>query len=472
VVEVPVDPVNEQVILIAAATDKRARERLAHLPPDAFQARGHARIWQAMQEMARQGLEYSPATLQQLAGGEVDPAYLEQLVVGRQAPMNLEHHVDALLWDATRAAAVQGPLSALLRALQDVRTPPERVRALGRHVVQVFDSHGGGRRQLRSTEHVMREQLTEIDARIAGRSTYTFGVEGLDCYEDGRPRLIPGSAPGKVTVVTGLSGCGKSTFAAKMALGMICDGRKVLYGSWENEAGTTLELLAALYLALSRSRLMCGAISGEERAAVAGAMEELRPWVTFQRKPYGRSEGGRWSNDVVLDAIHESIAASGCDVAVFDLWHRAFRFRYEDEVSEALALQQQIAQDTRCHVILVHQQRLKDVEQRVDKRPTREAIKGSSAWVDVADTILGVHWPSLFKRLDDNVLEVDVLKQRFAPWPLAVEFDWDPDTGVMERARTIDYDPDPTPVRKAVGKGNDSLDAAVANKGKGLKDAD
>jgi len=80
------------------------------------------------------------------------------------------------------------------------------------------------------------------------------------------------------------------------------------------------------------------------------------------------------------------------------------------------------------------------VESRDDKRPTREAVKGSSGWIDVGDTLIGWHRPALFKRQPDVTIEALILKQRYGVWPLAVEFDFDPMFGWASNGRTIPYD--------------------------------
>ena len=85
------------------------------------------------------------------------------------------------------------------------------------------------------------------------------------------------------------------------------------------------------------------------------------------------------------------------------------------------------------------EQRIKEIENRSDKRPTRSTILGSGAWVDIADTILGVHRPALWKSIEDNTVEIDILKQRFGKWPLAVEFDWDGDRCTFLNGRSIEY---------------------------------
>ena len=95
--------------------------------------------------------------------------------------------------------------------------------------------------------------------------------------------------------------------------------------------------------------------------------------------------------------------------------------------------------EAKVHAILLAQQRLKDVEQRTDKRPTREGIMGSSEWVQIADTILALHRPALFKAIADDKLELVVWKQRKGPWPLCVEFDWDPEFGSIEGGRSMPF---------------------------------
>ena len=110
-----------------------------------------------------------------------------------------------------------------------------------------------------------------------------------------------------------------------------------------------------------------------------------------------------------------------------------------DEEEAALYRQQAIAEETGIHQILIHQQRLKDLEAREDKQPTREGLKGSGAWVEVPDTIIGVHRESLFKAVPSDQIRLILLKQRYGIWPLAVDLDFDPDTGRMSNGRSASF---------------------------------
>lgn len=441
--EIPHDLVNEIVVLAAAIGDGDVRRRLtSRLRSDLFQGEGHAAIWGSLGELTRRGLDYDSATVRQLSGTAVEESYLHKIAAAHPAaPPNLGHHVSMLEWDAARVNAAKGPLPMLLKALQDPASPPETVRALAGQLATSFDGHGD-RRHLREPNALVREAMYEIEQRRKVRASYPYGIDGLD-YDVAQEkwRLVPGAMPGKMTVITAIPGAGKSTLAARMALGLARQRRRVIYGAWEMGCSTTLELLAAMSLGLSRYKLSIGDVSDEEMEVIRACMDKISAWVRFVEMPFGKVRGERHTNDAALDLIHGYIADSAADVAIFDLWKRCLRQTDPDDEEQALIRQQAIAAETKCHCILVQQQRSKDVELRPDKRPTREGIKGSGAWTEVADTILGVHRPGLWKAIDDTSVEVDVLKQRYGKWPMAVEFDWDPDLGSFANGRETEYDP-------------------------------
>lgn len=447
-VEIPHDPVNEQILLLAARGDSEVRERLVtRLRPDAFLVREHIDWWLVMSEMVRRKLDYSPETARQLSAGKVDPGYLEGLAADRgdYVPPNLEHHVAMLEWDKCRVETVSGPISHLLETLKDPVADPLQVRTLAQAVAASLQ-RGATSSLLRDGKAVVRSSMAELRARRQ-QACYPYGLEGLDKdLETDRWRMIPGTAPGKVTVVTAVPGSGKSAFAARCALAQVAAGRRVLFGAWEPGDEDTLQLLAAMQLGWSRYRLSTGEFGNAEEEELEEAMEVLAQQVKFMGVPglaspgSHRARGERASNERALDQIHAMILDVGADVAIFDLWKRCLRQIDPEEEEQALVMQQDILAKTKCHGILLQQQRLKDIEGRPDKRPTREGIKGSGAWVEVADTILGIHRPALWKPVDDVVLEIDVLKQRWGKWPLAVEFEWDPERASITDGKSIPYD--------------------------------
>lgn len=460
-VTLPHDTANEATIVAAAFLDAEQRATLlVRLVPDHFQQREHRELWQAFQEAERRKLAFDLAVIEQLSTPELR-SYLAELVELRpDPPKNLQYHLQNVLWDHARVSAARGPIPAFIEALRDPKAEPDRVRGLARAIGQCFDGYED-RKYLFDPEQIVRDQMKEVEARVAGRAIFPYGIAGLDFYErtgpreEWRRRMLPGAAPGQITVVTGVSGGGKTTFTAQLVLGLafpgwrqgdfLTPGRTVLYGAWEMQGGMTLELLACISLGWSRSELIegRGPVSAlEGRQALNERMALIATRVRFMANPFRRRAGEKGSNQKNLDLLQGYIADSGSEVFVGDLWKRCLAAREQgpEDEEEALIRQQAMVEELRVHAILLQQQRLKDIEMRPDKRPTREGIKGTGAWVEVADTIIGVHRPALFKRIDDDVLEVFVLKQRYGRWPLGVEFQWEADSGAVSGGKPIEYD--------------------------------
>lgn len=437
-ISVAVDVVNEQALILAALADKGAREQLAdRLSPDLFSGDRHGLIWNAVVEMRRQGLDYSPEVVQRLTGSEEAALYCERLVGDRRGPpANLRHHVDLLYWDRGRVEAARGPLPLLLKAFQDPTKPPEQVRKLADDFAAALAQRGAFRRYIRDPEALAAEAEAFHGMRVP------YGIDGLDDYENGDPRIVLGASPGKITVVTALSGSGKSQFCRALALGQAAMGRRVAYGAWEMGSGTMLALMACSTLGLDRTALVAGTFSPEEKRLHRDEIHRLKSLVRFFDRPMARGE--RRDNDAVLDDVHGMLLDFGCDVVIFDLWHRGFRFRYPEEEADALDRMQAIADATGVHCVLAAQQRLKDIENRTEPKPTREGNKGSAAWVECADTMFGVHLPHLWKPVPPTIMEILVLKQRYGKWPLAVEADYEETTGNFSNVRSIE-------VRRAQG---------------------
>jgi len=457
-VVIPHDPINEQVILAAALVDHDARKRLTKLyTPDQFQVDKHQAAWRGLQELERRQLVYDPATLKTIAA-DVDLAYIVSLEASRpDMPLNLEHHEALLKWDHVRATGARGPVAKLVEALHDPRKSPEDVRAYARQVGAAFDGFEDSK-YLHDPHELVNSQMAVIEARSIGQAVYRYGLDCIDFYEAScnaldasgnplatTPRLIPAAAPGLVTCITGVPGSGKTTFTARVALGLARQKRRILYGAWEVQPGMNLELMACMSLGWSRTKVTLGKLTTEEKATLKQRMLDISKYVQFVSNPFNRRDGrkaGRYDdpNDRNLDLVEQFIETTGADVFIADLWKRCLRRTDPDEEEHALTRQQDILSRHKCHGILVQQQRSKDIEGRPDKRPTREGIKGSGAWTEVPDTILGVHRPALWKSIPDVFLELCILKQRWAPWPLAIEVEWNADLGFFGNGRTIAYD--------------------------------
>lgn len=466
---VPVDPFNEAVLVAAVIVSREcADELLPAIAADHFYARGHPKAWDTLREMHRRGLYYDPQTVLQMSGGDVDVAYLDGLAKERpERPPNLRHHVDALRWDKARVESARGPLAALQAAYRDVTSPPDKLRSLARQLADALAGHGSDQ-YIQSATDVARSHAKILRDRRTGDACYGYGIPTLDIYDDGpemgNPRLVPGSAPGRVTLITGVSGSAKTSVTSRIVLELARLERRVLVGAWEQGSGMTLELIAALSLGISRGDVSRGRFTEQDEREILAEMERLGQWIRFFKLPFGRARAERGSqNDRQIDLIRQVVADSNCEVFVADLMRRAMKETKPDDEEQFLYRLQDEGSEEKLnvHQIWLHQMRLKDVETRADKRPTREGMKGSSAWVEVPDTILGLHRAALWKDVPDDKIEIIVLKQRYDRWPLAVELDWDPEFVTLERGRSIDY------VRPGEESDMDSFLNTRGNRGRG-----
>jgi len=458
-IEIPHDVVNEQILIAAALNDADARNELVQkIIPSQFVEPAHLAIWAALLGLHEQGVEFGMATLYQACSAQgVELDYLERLCSSYpDPPASLNHHLSILRWDSIRAEAVKGPVAELIKALRDPLSSREKVRSLSRQIKAAFDQTTD--RQFMADPMVLaREQITEMKYRKQ-RAVWPYGIVGFDVDERDTYRMIPGAAPGKITTLTGVSGAGKSVVAAVIALAQARMRRRVLYGAWEMGSGPTLELMALISLGWSRYVVSTGQLDDAQLGEFQTRMEQIGTYVRFFDAPFASQITRRYNNDEALDELHRCVADSGAEVTVLDLWERTIPDGDADAERRALFRTQQIFKETDCHGLLVCQQKLKEIENRGDKRPTRSTTLGSQAWIDISDTMIGIHRPGQWRPIGDDTMQFFILKQRFARWPLAVEFDWNGDLCTLTNCRSIEYD--------EIGKGGGFADDFLSTNGK------
>ena len=256
--------------------------------------------------------------------------------------------------------------------------------------------------------------------------------------------MIPGTMPGKITIIAGNTGAGKSTLSAHMSIGLARQGRRVLYCSWEPDEGMTLELMAAITLDWSLTALNQGRsqdnlrepMRPDEKAKLEEREHDISKWVSFMRNPFYK--GMKPSNDAHLDLLQEHVESSGVDAVFCDLWERLLVDKRPDQESGSLFRQQSMAKQLKAHFFLLAQN---NKSGDTGDRPTQKAITGSGAWVQIADNVLCPYRPALYKNVVDDTLEVHILKQRNGVWPQVIELPWDPERGWIGEGRTGKYEP-------------------------------
>lgn len=440
--EITYDPTNERIVIGIALADRKRRDTLTRaIAADEFLVPEHSSIWRALRTMTDKGLDHDPAVFLRLVhdeSREVDSDYVSGLEAAATVPTNADWYVETLRWDATRARVIKGPAVELVKDLRDPKASSEKVASAARAVLRAIEG-GGGRSFIRRPEELARAFASEMEARKAAGNFWSSGYDAMDA------KLVEGAMPKRTAVVAGLPGSGKSTFVGDFAIRLAKAGRRPLVGCWEMGAESTLDVMVAGMLGLELERVVQGTITSDELDRVKKATRWITQRIKFMENAFFGDElrrgAGKRSNDRSLDVLEGYIAESGCDVGIWDLWERCLVDLSYDGVTTALYRQQEMHARYNIYGVICHQLRLKDVEKRADKRPTREAIKGTGAFVEVADQIFGIHRDAQFKAVPDDSLEVICMKQRKGKANWAIRFEWDGEHAQIRGGEEVPYDP-------------------------------
>lgn len=440
--EIIYDSTNERMIICAQIADAAIRKKLVRsISPDELLVPEHVAMHRALRIMEEHKLDYDGETFRRLIADEgvpVDDSYLEAIERDAVVPPNLDWRVETLRWDATRARLVRGPVPELIKAIRDPKASAETLQATARAILRGLEGGSSGRRYVRRTEELKRSYKADITVRRAAGNFYPTYFEAIDA------KLVEGIMPKRTSLLVGLSGSGKSTFTSSLVRNLAENGRRVLFGAWEMGTESVLDVMVAQLCRIEIERVVQGELSDEEIPRVNDAIDWLTDHITFMDNAFFGIEGKgrqRASNDQSLDIWEGYIAESGCDVVVSDLWERCLVDLSYDGVTKALYKQQDMYARYNVHGMLVHQIKLKEVEQRPDKRPTRDSIKGSGAFVEVPDLVFGIHRDAQFKSVPDDSIEAICLKQRKGKAFWSTRFDWFGSMGLITGGEEVPYNP-------------------------------
>ncbi len=283
-----------------------------------------------------------------------------------------------------------------------------------------------------------RYKATEC-ARDIGVFGRTSGYSALDSL------LTECFSPGKFSVISAAPSIGKTTLAINMAARQAKD-YTVGYMPWEGGITSTIDTLCAsqanipLWKLIKRRDLL----TNEEIKRKNEYIEEYIDTgkIVFLERPPDSLTKGRpiyEVNDKVMDWFENKLEEWEIDIFYWDLFELGFQDTKPASISWMLSRFQRLLEPTMKHGVALHQITFKDIEKNKNKRPTRDSLKGSGAYIERPDFVYTLYREGFYDRsITDDTLEVTCWKQRRGKAPFRIIFNWNGEKNKVSGGKEVD----------------------------------
>jgi replicative DNA helicase len=280
--------------------------------------------------------------------------------------------------------------------------------------------------------------MTNLDDR-ANRQFYTTGFTDLDEH------LTEGFAPKKITTLAGFTGMAKSTVAINMAHRIAVQGIGTAVFSMESTDISMLDKLVSTLTQIPSNKLKkeSATLTREEKVNIERAVKQVG------ELPMLINDQASISIDNMLYQLQSAMRRGYNPKVIFiDLFGKI-----EDvDTGENLATRIQreckrmrvLAKQLDVHFVLVVQVGRQGYGRQRGgriKRPTLIDIKNANAYAEESDLVMLVHRNKYYmEELEDDILEVDIAKQRDGEANVKVYFEMFADTSTIMGTDKLPHD--------------------------------
>jgi replicative DNA helicase len=378
--------------------------------PD-FAEHAHRLIFSAMAALAQAGSPIDIVTVGEhleRAGHLPDPVEFHYLaVLARDTPSaaNVLAYADLVRDYARRRSLVKlaDDLARWARAEPDAAAAVTRIRAA------LDGMESGAASGLRPLAELMPETLMALDER----ANRTHGLYGVSTGLPDLDRMLDGLAPGRLYVIAGRPGHGKSVLGMQCARAAFGAGKAVAFFSLEMPAEELTHRLLAAEIPLNLSAIHGARLEESEWAQLVETGNRMAPerlWI---------DDTGALAIDDLLSRCRRLHRRAPLGLVVVDYIGLLDSDRRENrnlEVSEITRKLKRLAKELACPVIAVSQLNRK-LEDRSDKRPINSDLRDSGGVEQDADVILMLYRDELYNPHSPDVgcAEILIRKQRGGP---------------------------------------------------------
>lgn len=425
----------------------------AECGPENFAAPNHKVMAWCLKRMASMGVRVPDEDTFQLVlpsypGEEEktygDTEYIRNLKAAFATPTeNYEQIITQLKVQSAKNAIGTQHMSKLMVAANDPSTTIDDIKVLVHEMqIRVEGAISTGYNFLDMSELGSR-YLQELE----DRTTRPFATTGFPALDE---HLTEGFAAKKITVMAGFTGMAKSTVAINMAHRIACQGIGTAVFSMETTAESLLDKLVSTLsqIPINRLKKESGTFSPEERERVNVAVENLA------EHPILINDQASISVDSILYQI-ESAQRRGYDpkVIFIDLFGKVEDVDTGDNLATRIQKEMKrmrvLAKTLNIHFVCVVQVgRSGFGRQRGNriKRPTLIDIKNANAYAEEADLVLLLHRNKYYlEDLEDDILEIDIAKQRDGEGNVKTYFEMFGHTATIMETEKLPHDIDVGP---------------------------
>lgn len=387
---------------------------LDHITADAFYDPVHARVYENAVTLFRAGTEADAITLGEFMEGDGGlkklggKAYLAELMAGHASSLAARDYARFIVDLYRRREAMRIGLEVEYEVLKDRDRPATEIIGEHAEALAKLVEAGAPATHFLSTEGAMADAIEDIARTYSGEDGVAIptGLGDLD-------RILGGIKPGRLTMIAGRPGMGKSLFGmhvARVASDLRSnDGRRgVLYFTLEMPAGDMAKRMLSTESGIAYADLDAGEIDPHEFEAVRSAAQAMvgRHAITFdergtvttsmlraaiRREQQRRAPSHHPLRLVVIDHVG-LIRAEG---------HSAYD-RMNQRADDLLA----IAKDFNLAVVVLAQLN-REVERREDKHPTLADLRDSGKLEENAHSVLTLFRPAYYAERQTPITDPD-----------------------------------------------------------------
>lgn len=408
---------NEQVVLGAILNDHETFLReVPRLTEELFNLDVHKDILNALKELIKREANYAADSVIQLSGERVKLKYLSDLEenFGELSEANFKLHTE-LLQSGSVKCQVAEPFSRLYDALDDPHTSLEESQVISLEILSKLREGSSQDGKVRLGSQLFEEWFGDLEELQSGHAK-SFCPTYFSALDE---KLYEGLKPGKIIVVAGRPGMGKSTFCSNLTLRLEHNGKKVL--SVPVEAGTesVVEQMTSCKSRVSAEKMIKSPheLTDEEMFSLKRASRSIL-----------KSENIIFCDKLTsIDELEMMSEQYDFEVVILDLFEYLLQGDMDPSVVTYQLRRLKNLSIRRKFAAVVVQQ-IKRIKRRKDPRPQLDELKNSGGYEEVADLVLLIHREAYYKKdLEEDIFEVNVAKQRRGPMNISVAFKFNAD---------------------------------------------